>query len=303
MKTLTAFYDLKVGPVSFDVLAFLVQAEMERTRIGADALHVVILPYAQGVDGKFRDKLALYDAAEMDWRLWNIVIPACRLIGATVTLAQNKAHGERIHSGSAWPADWYQQDTKRGHHHAREIIAAARKGEAVPRLGASDHALKMVAEWFERLGCPVVTLTRRRTYDASRNSDPAAWDALKARAEAAGFAVVELQDTAVALRQGNGYGELNLDLRMACYQLAQMNWHANGGPSALCWYSHCKFVHVGAAWPRDPWLKHYEWLGLEYGQQLPWATPEQQLLYEPGNKTQLLASFDAWLHQRQRKGG
>lgn len=300
MKTLTAFYDLKVGPVSFDVLAFLVQAEIERRRIGADALHVVVLPYSDGVAGKFRDKLALYDADEMDWRLWNIVIPACRLIGATVTLAQDKAHGERIHSGLSWPPEWWQQSTKRAHHHAREIIAAARNGEDVPRLSASAHALRKVNAVYQQFGKPVITLTRRNTYDAARNSDPAAWDALKQHAQASGFAVVNIFDTEVALQNGGGFGELNLDLRMACYQLAAMNWHANGGPSALCWYSHCKFVHVGAAWPRDPWVKHYEWLGLEYGQQLPWATPEQQLLYEPGNRTQLLASFDAWMHLHKK---
>jgi len=301
MNTLTAFYDLKVGPVSFDVLAFLVQAEMERRRIKADALHVVILPYREGVAGKFRDKLALYDADEMDFRLWNIVMPACRLIGATVTLANDRTHGERIHSGQAWPPQWWQQDSKNARHHAREIIAAARQGEDVPRLSASDHALRKVAEWYDRINRPVITLTRRRTYDAARNSDPEAWDALAERAEQSGFAVINIDDTAVALGRGKGYAELNLDLRMACYQMAAMNWHANGGPSALCWYSHCKFVHVGAAWPRDPWMKHYEWLGLEYGQQLPWATPEQQLLYEPGTRTQLLASFDAWMHQRQQK--
>lgn len=298
MKTLTAYYDLAIGPVSFDVLGFLVQARMAQQRLGADALHVVIVPKAGGVGGLFRDKTALYDAAEMEWRLWNIVIPACRLVKATVTLAQDWEHAERINSGIVWPPDWRRQTLGAAHHHAREVIAAARAGERIPRLTASFHALRMVQVWFASMGRPVVTLTRRATYDDARNSNAAAWDALAAHADEHGFAVVDIQDTAQALRHGSGYAELSLDLRMACYQMAAMNWHANGGPSALCWYSHAPFVHVAAAWPPQDWARHYAWLGLEVGQQLPWARDDQILLYEPDSPQNLPASFDAWLDHR-----
>lgn len=294
MKILTAFYDLAVGPVSFDVLGFLIQARMAQHRAGAAALHVVIVPMPHGIDGRFRDKTALYDADEMHWRLWNIVIPACQLAGATVTLAENWQQARSLAGDTVWPDDWDGQRIRNAHHHAREIITAARAGAAVPRLTASRHALLVVGQWFARLGGPVVTLTLRNTYDDRRNSDTAAWSALAAHAEARGYTVVTLQDSAVALARGSGYGELNLDLRMAMYQCATLNVVANTGPCSLCWYSEAAFIHAAAACPQDEWAGHYRWLGLDIGTQLPWARPDQVLSYAPATAESLIAAFDRW---------
>ena len=43
-RTLFAFYDLQVSPITFDFLWFLVGADLERRRRGLDAVHVVIVP-------------------------------------------------------------------------------------------------------------------------------------------------------------------------------------------------------------------------------------------------------------------
>ena len=47
-RTLFAFYDLQVSPITFDFLWFLVGADLERRRRGLDAVHVMIVPGRAG---------------------------------------------------------------------------------------------------------------------------------------------------------------------------------------------------------------------------------------------------------------
>lgn len=269
MKTLTAYYDLAVGPVSFDVISFLIQARMAQEDAGCDTLQVVIVPHSAGIAGMFRDKTALYDAAEMDWRLWHIVVPACRLAGALPAVVDGWAIAEAMAGDAVWPTDWRRQSLKRAHHHAREIIAAARKGRAIPKLRASEHARRSVAHWMPP---GAITVTCRQTYDDARNMT---------RQKLNHPDAIHIDDTQTALARGYGYAEFDLDLRMAMYERARMNIHPNGGPVHLCWFSDARFIQFDAGRPAADWAAHWEWLGLKEGGQLPWARPDQRLVYGP----------------------
>lgn len=296
MKTLVAYYDLAVGPVSFDVISFLIRARMAAEDLACIHVHVVIVPYEKGIGGAFRDKTNLYDAHEMRWRLWNIVIPACNLAGASVTLATDWEQARSIKGAHVWPEDWDRQSLKNKPYLPRPIIDAARKGREVPRLHASAHALKKVGQWYARLG-KVVTLTLRQTYEPARNSDPRAWEALYDPIEARGFKVVTLLDTDVALSNGSGFGELNLDLRMACYELARMNLSGNGGASFLLWMSQAPFILMDCAMPFGSWQSFWEThIGLDVAnkEQLPWARADQRLVYEAATAQNLVLAFERW---------
>lgn len=282
MKTLTAFYDLAVGPVSFDFIPFLIRAEMAREDAGCDRLHVVIVPAQNGVGGMFRDKRNLYDEHEMRWRLWNLVIPACQLIGATVTLTTSWAQAKQLRSDAVYPEDWDCQSLNQKAYLLRPILDAARAGRNIPKLHASEHARRNVAGYFAGKGKPVATITNRNTYEETRNT--VAESAPIARAMVNDFAVIGIEDTADELRRGYGYGGLNLDLRMACYELATMNIVGNNGPAVLLWFSDAPYWHFGAAMPFKHWRKFWEeHVGLDVGaeQQLPWAGKNQKLIYKP----------------------
>lgn len=281
MATLTAFYDLAVGPVSFDVIPFLVRARMAAQQAGCDQLQIVIVPYETGVAGMFRDKRNLYDEHEMRWRLWHLVVPSCILVRAHVAIATGRKQARTMKADAVWPDGWDGEDLKTKHYLFGPLIEAGRLGEAIPQLSASAHALCKVKAWYLSLGKPVVTLTTRTTYETPRNSDPAQWQALATQLEAAGYAVVWLRDTDVALENGSGFGELNLDLRMACYQLARQNVIGNNGPAMLLWLSAAPFAEFDAAMPFEAWRKFWAVNGLEVGDQLPWAGPDQRLFYEP----------------------
>jgi hypothetical protein len=294
VRALTAFYDLSVGPVSFDFVVFMLKAELAKRRCGAERLHMVIVPFTRGVAGMFRDKTQLYDEHEMRWRLWNICIPACSLIDASVTLATDWDQAKRLRMPDTWPTDWDRQTLKDRRHLIGDIIAAARNGMQVPLLGASEQARRKVREAYGKLGKPVVTVTLRSTYLRERNSDRGMWQRAMQYIESKGYAVAVLEDTGVALSNGVGYGELNLDVRMACYQEAVLNLQANNGAASLCWFSDKPYRMFAAGVPADEWNGLFVAQGLPLGESWPWAGPQQKLVYGQTTLEQVIGEFDAW---------
>src|SRR4029078_4022523 len=106
-------------------------------------------PYAQGLAGMFRDKGQFYDEHESRWRLWNIVIPAAGLIGASVTLATDWPHACAVKKHFAqqcgredwvFPDDWDGQTLKNRRRLVGDVITWAKREQAVPRFGAGQHA-------------------------------------------------------------------------------------------------------------------------------------------------------------------
>ena len=289
--TLTAFYDLAVGPVSFDFVVFLTKARMHAARIGAERVHVVVVPFALGVGGMFRDKRPFFDEHEARWRLHNIVIPACALAGATHTLATGWDMARLLAGEHCFPHDWDKQSLKDRRHLVGEIIRDANNGQKVPRLSASPHALRMVKKWAKE---PYVTITLRHTYLPERNSKTGTWMAVDLYISEHGYNVYMLRDTSVALECGKGYGELNLDLRMAMYQNAALNLQANNGAASLCWFGDAPYRMFGAGVPADEWDGLFVKQGLPLGASWPWAGREQRICYGKETAAQIIAEFDKW---------
>lgn len=287
--TLTAILDLAVCPVSFDSVVFLQKARVEAARIGADRMHVCIV-------GQIRHK-PQYDEHEARWRLWNIVIPACGLMGATFSLAADWLQVKRMLSEKdwkTWPADYDKQTLKDRRHLIGDLITWAKAGDTIPLLSASTHARRKVKESFRLFGRPVVTMTLRNTYLRERNTHKGEWFRAKQFIENAGYAVVVMEDTDVALTQGHGFGELNLDLRMACYQEAALNLQANNGAASLCWFSAEPYRMFGCGVPPDEWNGLFVEQGLPIGETWPWARPQQKLVYGAPVAEQIIEEFEAW---------
>ena len=294
MSTLTGYYDLSVGPVSFDFVVFMVKAELARREAKADKLHMVIVPYERGIAGMFRDKTKLYDEHEMQFRLWNICIPACQLLGANVTLATGWEQAKKLRGEHVWPADWDRQTLADRRHLIGDLIAASRAGKKIPLLSASEHARRKVRNIYKAFGRPVVTMTLRSTYLRERNADRSAWLVARQRIEKDGAAVVILEDTDVALAQGAGYGELNLDLRMAQYQEASLNLQANNGAASLCWFGAAPWRMFTAGVPAEEWDGLFVRQGLPLGQSWPWASEQQRIVYGPTSADQIVAEYEGW---------
>lgn len=301
VKVLTAYYDLAVGPVSYDVAPFLIRARMAMEDAGCEAMDVVIVPHAEGVDGMFRDKRNLYDAAEMHWRLWNLVVPCCKLAGArAVSVVADWSQAAKLRADCVFPEDWDRQKLSNKAYLVGPVVAASRAGRAIPRFRSSEAASRSVRQWFR--GKPFVTITLRNTYESGRNSDLAAWMPLAHLAEGRGYRALVMQDTSVVLATGDGLPEVNMDLRMACYETAAMNLVGNNGPSVLLWFSNAPFIEFGAAQPLATWgvfWKKHNLIDVDAQEQLPWSNPDQKLLYAVPTAEGMRAEFSAWLDRKR----
>lgn len=283
-EALTAVYDLEYAPVSYDVVPWLVRAMQRRDAERCAGLHVAIVPKEDGLGG-FSRHWGPHDAAAALWRLWHIVLPACQLAGATVTLAMSRAHGRHLTKEHA-PVWAPVGDC----HLDKHVVASAKAGGAVPVLRASKAALRYVDAWLD--GKRPVTLTlRNQSNDPARNADPFHWEALGKWLETErGRCVVRLRDTNDALQSGIGYAELDIDLRLALYERAEMNIVGNNGPAALLWHSSAPYMRVAAGLPKD-WKAN---LGLEQGEQVPWAHGAQRLIYGEASFERMRDAFAAW---------
>lgn len=277
--TYTAVYDLAVSPVSYDVIAFLVQA---RLIAGDNALHVAIEPKVDGgfSEGGFSRVWGGYDEAEARWRLWNIVIPACQLVGATVELRQVRG-GKGAHFG----------------HSIAPLVAAARAGTRIPQLRASDRARAIVNRRYpvDEASFRPITITMRRTGEPARDSDRDAWQVFRRRLEDAGRRVVFINDVRDELDLDSGGAMLSIDLRLALYERAAMNFGVQNGPMALCQFSAAPYLQFGCGGHlregfAENWAKHWRDFGLAEGDQLPWAAENQRLVYAPDSAANILNS-------------
>lgn len=290
MKVLTAFYDLKFGPVSFDFVTWLVRARMEAKVRGAEGLHVVVVPYEEGLGG-FSRHWGKHDAADVQWRLMNIVVASCPLMRATFSLAYSRAHAEQLAGDIFW---WPSEAV----HFNQHMVDAAKRGDRIPRLKPTDAAKRYVAEYLKNNHKKVVTLTaRQQSTDPDRNSSLKEWARAEEWFTSEGYFVIRIDDTRAALSRGSGYAEFSVDLRAALYEQSFMNLIGNNGPCILLRYSSSPYMQFDTAMPFDKWTKHYlirEGLSVADNEQLPWATHSQRLVYRPGTFEIIKEEFERW---------
>lgn len=283
---LTAFYDMLFGPISFDFVTWLVRAMLERDRRGAAGLHVVVVPNEGGLGG-FSRRWGQHDEAAARWRLWHIVVASCPLAPATVTVAPTRAYADgvaRIAELAWWPEGKA--------HFMSPLVDHARGGGIVPQLQPTAAARRYVAEWFNPAKAITLT-TRSQSTDPDRNTNHDAWMKFGTWLIKCGYDVIHVKDAHVALGDGHGYAELDVDLRLALYEAAAMNFCGNNGPQELLKFSTAPYMIFGLALTPG-WRDHFKrYFHMEVGAQLPWATARQRLVYRADTFDVLREEFEA----------
>ncbi len=302
MKTLTAFCDLALCPVSYDFVVWLMRALVERDRRGCDHLHVVLVPHEQGLGG-FARNWGEHDEPATRWRLWHIVMDCIPLAGATVTLAASKAQSAAIFWGTVQQrADAQMWQPQERSHLAGQLIEDCRAGKGFKTgLRPTEAARRYVAQWFDDDPRPLITLTtRRQETHADRNSSHDAWDSFYGWLPESKYSVVRLEDSHDGLAHWEGcWAQISADLRLALYERAALNCIGTNGPAILLWFSGAPFLEFGFGLPAEVWAEHMEkHLSLKHGEQLPWATPNQRLVWRPDTFAVMREEFEAWERAR-----
>lgn len=287
MKLLTAFYDMDHGPVSYDFVTWLVRAMFERDERGCTDLHVVIVP--NSATG-FARKWGKHDEAATRWRLWHIVLPACQLASATVSLAPDRQWAIYI-KGETLETWWPEGKA----HFMAPLVDAARAGKKIPKLRATEQAKRYAEQWFK--GKPIITVTLRdQETDSQRNSNIKAFESFQKQV------LAQRQIVCMTLHETNKILAFHacpawvadIDLRLALYERAEMNIIGNNGPQEMLKFSDAPYLAFGqglGTMGADHWREYFH---MELGEQVPWAAWNQKLVFKPDSFEIMKKEFEAW---------
>lgn len=259
----SAIYDVSKAPASFDFLSWLVRAKME----GCTGVRLV-------TDGFRKDKLPK-SPEYRQWMVDNVMRPAISMLGMKET----------------------DYGTEEYPYTLKPVIDLARQGHEVPKFQASKQARDFVAKFTDDRPLIVVT-TREAEHWTERNSNMEAW------AKLVGLwmddkRVVFIRDTEAVFGDFKGetapWASVNLDLRMALYEAADLNLAVNNGPCHLLYFSDAPYVvfkqlvGVVPGCTEDWWSKA---IGLKVGEQYPWARSDQVLAWKPDTYENIKEAVD-----------
>lgn len=263
-------YNLANGPLGFDFLVWLVDAEMTRRRENAPG--PLKVAFWLGRDAEDR----INQDRRRSW-LDNVFRPLLPMLGAvedsTAMLGRSKAVFV-----------------------THDIVAAAKAGEAVPQLslpGRRTHKPR-----------PYVTITlRESSHWPHRNSNLPAWLQFAAHLEKNGERVVFVRDTERADEPLEGFmtssfASRNMRARHELYERSKANLFVSNGPAALALFGNrpwLQFVDVesdGSSYAPNTARFWAEQAGVAPGEQYPWSRPDQRLVWAPDTFHNIMTAWN-----------
>ena len=264
-------YNVATGPLGFDFIYWLVDAEMTRVREGAPA------PL----------KVAFWCGKKEDTRpepmLWlnHVMRPALAFVGA-------------VEDSAALPG-WHKV-----FYVTRGIVDAAKAGEAVPMF-KPPRVIPI------KSGKPPVTITLREAeHWPERNSNMRAWLRFADKLAWRGERVIFVRDTARAyepLDVFETYPAASVDLgeRLSLYEAAKANLFISNGPGVLALFGSkpwLQFIPIGdegqefAANTASFWRDK---MGVEPPGQFPWSKPDQRIVWQEDSYENIVAAWDEFI--------
>jgi hypothetical protein len=307
---LFAFYDLDRSPVSFDFVHFLICAQKEAN---GDPIHVVIVP---GTNKGFRQNdHKPISVAEKIWRVDHILVPLAKLAGASLTLAPTREFAANLLASQAqriFPAG-YRTNFPRAYYTmglARRAVEEGAKPQFRASARAHEHAARIIGEREA-----VVTVTMRATHTPTRNSDEQAWVKFVQRIDDLGFTPIIIPDTEAMTNSRLIWdcplAALDLDIRMALYERAEMNLASSGGPFVLSLYTYKPTIYFLDVDP-EPFIdengkKHWaptekffaENVGMQRGDQWPGSGPMTRIVWAKDTYENIVRAFDEVMSCRE----
>jgi hypothetical protein len=248
--TLFAVYDLDVYPISYDILWFLLWAELKRQKQGFEKLQCVFVPISDQSKREFPPGYdAVVDHISREWRFRNICLPAVELIAASggPLVCGSRKQLEAVQLFIKHRIPW-----RRTFEPAPALATIYREtsnelAELTGRWGlrASSQGIRYVRSWLDRIARgrrPVVITLRQYAVDPQRNSNIDDWARFARGLDPTRYCAIIVPDTDRSFESQGQFEGLpifreaswNLGLRMALYELAFMNMFVNCGPGSLC---------------------------------------------------------------------
>lgn len=282
--TLTAYYDLKTSPPTFNAMDFLLVAEMERIKLGLERIRVRVLSGPK--DGFRDDSLPPFGAEARRRWLENIVLPMPLLLPSC-----------------DGPAVYDDGDEPEGHSIGRGeylvgfgVQVRAARANVFPFRGTFERAQAYEA----RHGKGYVTVTFRETgWWKSRQSDLQAWAIAASVIKSKGYRVVIVRDGVRAHEPFEGFptepaASLNVVERASLYAGAAMNLGIANGPLWFCLFMGAPVAIFNLVHDDEPSASAsmFEGAGLKVGTQLPNMGKNQRLVWGKDTPEAIVGTFN-----------
>jgi hypothetical protein len=263
-ETLVAVYDLACEMLTFDFLWVMAEADRQRHRLGLPRGHVLIVPgYADGL----RDEIPAYHQAfpptERKRRIDTLLRPLTTLFpawtGFTLALDRSQALELAGRARHLHPRNYHPYAPQMLYVDARQRVLA--EADPAPAFEVPAATVEKAETWARSLagGRRIATLTLRDSpYQPHRNSRHAVWKACAERLLRTGWVVLTIPaEDATEPLPGDWPGTVvyaaavNVALRAALYQVADINLGVDCGPMSLCRLNpRCRYLLFGAM-PHD----------------------------------------------------
>lgn len=315
-KILYAVYDLAATPNTFDVVVFLVLAEIERRATASETFHLYVVP---GPNEGFRVDADVSNLERQRYVRRNVVLgshtlmPTCSGVSlcSTREAIERLLYVENVAGGGdrlVFPPAYSVHFPVRCYHFYR-LAEHWLAGVDIPGLEPPEHALTLVDAWraVHCRGRKVVTVTlRESSMQPERNSTLREWGRFVSTLDPQEYAVVVLRDLETvhqplpeAFDGCLTYPEavVSIELRAALYRRAYLNLCVNNGPGQILLldpmarYLYFKVVTDAASCTTVEHHRRYHWL--TPGDQIHFATPFQRLVWEDDDADVLRREFVA----------
>ena len=293
-------YDLNYAPLTFDFGHFLAISEARRqlSSIKSEGIHLTILAdfYREVTD---RDKIT--KGYEKDWRLKNIILGCCSILPTIKDIHLITDVNEVYKRPYDWPRGYNSEISETRSQfpnfdrESKSLPCSAQNMIEMHKVGVNPSVLK-ASSYAKALAKGITpkkyfTLTLRTSWLFSdRNINLDDWHKFYEFLLGEGHDVVVIADHEdyFSGKAYKGYDWevcdaacLNVELRMAVYEAAQLNFCSSNGPAALMYFSNAKFLqfdqlradHLG----KNFWLKVN---GIPVGESFPWFNNLQKLVWK-----------------------
>ena len=306
MRILSAFYDLKVSPVTFDIFEFLYQAEIERLNSSMDALDLIII--ANDTNCGFPEEIVDSNSiGEQRWRLRNLVLPASSLL----TSARRS-----VYCPTRDEAEWHIKNAEAVFPHGyslqypiasylpSETLVAMYQGKKLGTFQAPVAARSAAQDWLQSHSGgrkPVTVTLREATVHTWRNSYFEEWQKFVDWLDKDKYFAVLIPDTASLFEQATNFfkdvtkfelGALDLQLRLAIYETSYLNMMLSSGPGTLCFLDNStRAIRFKMLAPGDE-ASNYASRGFRWGMQWPNSSTFQKSVWEEDSFETLIREFE-----------
>ncbi|XOV79278.1 MAG: hypothetical protein ACFHVJ_20565 [Aestuariibacter sp.] len=311
-RVLHVYYDLRVSPVTFDIVKFLLLSEIEKCRIGAKQIHLnIVLPDHADL-AQMTERYAKLSSKEVPLefftaRIENILIPCSKLIESItkVSVIERANLCVNMELKNVFPPTDYVLNNK-PYYGIECLMSALRVGKCLPSITVPCHIKKNLLQRFQFKN-PTLTITLRRTlYETWRNSNLAAWISFAKERIRDGYDIIWIDDPEGEYLDkqtlpGQVLQENTILLFAAIYEQSDCNFFVNGGTAALARFNHFAtsvsfklFDERSGATNRRFWLEK----GIIPGTQFEFLSPRHLQCWESDSSENINFIWDSWAKSR-----